>query len=262
MDLITVVTVVYNGVESIEETIVSVINQTYPNIEYIVIDGGSADGTLEIIKKYDAKIDYWVSEPDEGLFYAMNKGLRLAKGSWINFMNSGDRFCKTTTISELFTKKMVADVIYGDVLYSFDGRHTVYVKAKPLQSFWKGMPFVHQATFVSTTLLRKTYFDTSYHLIADYHALYQIYQSGAAFQYIHMPVCDFLAGGVSDNNPKTIIESQQMIYPGRKDLMTRFFYSFRYIECVFKYNLARVIGQTRYALLRRAKRKVIDILTN
>ena len=175
---ISIITTTFNRPEFLEDTIQSVLVQGYPNLEYIIIDGGSTDGTADIIRKYDAKIDYWVSEPDEGLFYAMNKGLRLAKGSWINFMNCGDRFCKTTTISELFKKKMVADVIYGDVLYSFDGRHTVYVKAKPLQSFWKGMPFVHQATFVSTTLLRKTYFDTSYHLIADYHALYQIYQSG------------------------------------------------------------------------------------
>ena len=86
--LITVVTICYNAVDTIEETIKSVIEQTYPNIEYIVIDGGSKDGTVDIIKKYQDKISYWVSEPDRGIYDAMNKGTMKANGRWINFMNS------------------------------------------------------------------------------------------------------------------------------------------------------------------------------
>jgi glycosyltransferase involved in cell wall biosynthesis len=94
----------YNAVLTIEQTILSVINQTYPHIEYIIIDGGSTDGTVDIIKKYANRIAYWVSEPDKGIYDAMNKGIRTAKGEWINFMNAGDLFYSKDTL-EKFTEK-------------------------------------------------------------------------------------------------------------------------------------------------------------
>lgn len=89
---ISIITVVYNGISEIEKTIQSVLNQTYPNIEYIIIDGGSTDGTIDIIKKYQGQLAYWVSEPDEGIYYAMNKGIQKATGEWIHFRNCGDYF--------------------------------------------------------------------------------------------------------------------------------------------------------------------------
>src|SRR5476649_2919376 len=87
--LLTVITIVLNGVNILERTILSVINQSYVSIEYIIIDGGSTDGSLDIIKKYESNIDHWISEPDKGLYDAMNKGIKMAKGEWINFMNAG-----------------------------------------------------------------------------------------------------------------------------------------------------------------------------
>jgi glycosyltransferase involved in cell wall biosynthesis len=83
-----------------------VISQTYPNVEYIIIDGGSTDGTLDIIKKYEDYIDYWVSEADKGIYDAMNKGVDLATGQWINFMNTGDRFYDENSIEEVFSKDL------------------------------------------------------------------------------------------------------------------------------------------------------------
>lgn len=256
--LISIVTVVYNNVNSLEATILSIINQTYKNIEYIIIDGGSTDGTVDVIKKYEDKIGYWISEPDNGLYYAMNKGLHLANGKWVNFMNSGDRLYNSTTIEDVFSRNTNDGVIYGDVIFSFDGTNEVYVKASPLKYFWKGMQFVHQATFVSTSLMKKYPFDTKYKLIADYNSLYQIYLSGVDFHYINLPLCNFLAGGLSDNNPKSIIECQKMIFQIHRDLHIRLFYYYRYIECTIKYNFAKRIGQANYALIRRMKNKILN----
>ena len=115
--LISIITVVFNGEKYLEETIQSVINQTYSNVEYIIIDGGSSDGTLDIIKKYEERIDYWVSEKDRGIYDAMNKGIDVASGKWLNFMNGGDEFYDNKVIENIFKNCSYEDeyVIHGKV---------------------------------------------------------------------------------------------------------------------------------------------------
>jgi glycosyltransferase involved in cell wall biosynthesis len=95
---LTVVTIVYNNVRDIERTVLSVLNQTYPNIEYLIIDGSSTDGTLELLKKYEGRLAKLISEKDEGIYDAMNKGLALASGDYILFMNSGDEIYTSYTV--------------------------------------------------------------------------------------------------------------------------------------------------------------------
>lgn len=116
--LISIVTVVYNGEAFLEETILSVINQSYDNVEYIIIDGGSTDGTLEIVKKYEHAINYWVSEKDSGIYDAMNKGIDLVSGEWINFMNAGDRLVDSNTIQIAILFADGNDLIYSDTKLS------------------------------------------------------------------------------------------------------------------------------------------------
>lgn len=121
--LVTVITVTYNCGHCLEETILSVLNQSYSNVEYIVIDAGSQDGTLELLNRYDHAIDYWVSEPDNGIYDAMNKGIRLSSGEWLNFLNAKDIFCESGTI-ELVAKAFFrsdARFIYSDVLLTRPG---------------------------------------------------------------------------------------------------------------------------------------------
>jgi len=121
--LITVITVIFNGKEYLEQTILSILEQTYDNVEYIIIDGGSNDGTLDILKQYDQYLDYWVSEPDRGIYDAMNKGIALASGTWLNFMNAGDSLNTRTVLNEIFTDSTQyqdIDFIYSDT--RFDGR--------------------------------------------------------------------------------------------------------------------------------------------
>jgi glycosyltransferase involved in cell wall biosynthesis len=123
--LLTVVTAVFNAASTLEATIQSVLCQTYPHIEYIIIDGGSTDGTLDIIRKYDDAIDYWMSGPDKGVYDAMNKGIKASSGSWLNFLNANDVFSDRTTIEYVATRYLQSDArfIYSDVLLK-NGKQT------------------------------------------------------------------------------------------------------------------------------------------
>lgn len=114
--LVTVITVVYNDGSNLEETIKSVLTQKYKNIEYIIIDGGSNDNTLDVIRKYESKIDYWVSERDFGIYDAMNKGISAANGQWLNMMNSGDVFATVDTFSFLEIGLPSVDIYYSDTI--------------------------------------------------------------------------------------------------------------------------------------------------
>lgn len=124
---ITVVTVCFNAAETIEKTILSVVGQTYDNIEYLIIDGGSKDDTLEIIKKYENNISKWISEPDKGIYDAMNKAIKMATGEWINFMNAGDCFAADDVLEKIFNDDIPDKVkfLYSDNYYiELDGKKT------------------------------------------------------------------------------------------------------------------------------------------
>lgn len=211
--LITVITVVYNGEKFLEETIQSVINQTYDNVEYIIVDGGSTDGTLDIIHKYEHAIDYWVSEPDQGIYDAMNKGISLATGDWINFMNAGDIFYQDTTISEIFSGTIASNTtfLYGDVSVDY-GDCEIIKTASNLKQIHKCMVFSHQSLFVRTDYLECNPFDLTYKSAADYNLIYKAYIHNAGFMYIDKVISKVIAGGVSDTQRlRSIRESERVV---------------------------------------------------
>ena len=188
---ISVVTVCYNAVDTIEKTILSVINQTYQNIEYIIIDGASTDGTVDIINKYRDKIGYFVSEPDKGIYNAMNKGIKVATGEWINFMNAGDAFFSNSVVTEVVKNiEKGSIIIYGDTMVHYSEGKKLY-KPIPLDNIEKKMFFNHQSSFANTACMKNYLFDESYKLCADYKFHYDIYKKGMKFQYVQVVIANY-----------------------------------------------------------------------
>ncbi len=198
---VSVVTVVFNAQDFIEETIKSIINQTcFDQIEYLVIDGASTDRTLEIINKYKDKIDILMSEPDDGVYSAMNKAIELATGKWINFMNAGDTFYDTKVVENfLLQAKSDSDLIYGDVNLVGQGLNKV-VKSNLTESVFKETPFCHQSLFTRLNLMKKEKFDTTYKVVADYDFILNSYLLHKRFQYLDFVVSKYQLGGLSYQN--------------------------------------------------------------
>ena len=199
--LVTIITVVRNSVSLLEETILSVINQTYKNIEYIIIDGGSNDGTIDIIKKYKDKIRLWISEPDKGIYDAMNKGLDLANGEWINFMNAGDKFFNNSIIELIFKTDHYDqyELIYGDCEYVYANiaDFSIHKKTKRLRDLWKFMPFCHQSLFMKTNILKKYSFNIN-NISADHEVAYKCYNEKLKFLKLDIIIASYLSGGESE----------------------------------------------------------------
>ena len=197
-DLVSIVTVTYNAETCLEDTIHSVLNQTYENIEYIIIDGASTDRTVDIIKQYTDKVDYWISEPDAGIYFAMNKAIAVANGKWINFMNAGDTFYSENTVRTVMDKKdSNADLIYGDFMIKESG---AIRKAYPMSTWHLYMPFSHQSLFTRTQIMKHEMFDTSFRLAADHHFILKMFHTGKRFYYVEEIVSVFELGGFAVSN--------------------------------------------------------------
>jgi len=229
--LISIITVVFNGEKYLEGTIQSVINQTYDNVEYIIIDGGSTDGTLEIIRKYEYLIDYWFSEPDEGIFDAMNKGVKISGGEWVNYMNSGDEFDRCEVVSTVFCRKEYSDagVIYGDHRVKYNDRTMRRRYAGDHNRLWMGSQFCHQSSFVRRKYLLRYLFDASNKLTADYGLFYALYNEGIVFIKLNLFICKYMAGGVSDVDRIEVIRSWESI-AGKTRIITSYYFIRRAVE--------------------------------
>lgn len=182
--LITIITVVYNGEKYLEQTIKSVVNQTYDNIEYIVIDGGSTDGTLNIIKKYEDKIAYWISEPDKGISDAFNKGVKVSKGDYINFQGDGDGFINNTVISTIFKDEYhQKNTLISARIRRVDENGVKLYDSKLMESFNKSsllyrMSLPHQGLFTHRRYFEEFgLFDVNNKFCMDYEHLLRSYHN-------------------------------------------------------------------------------------
>lgn len=195
--LISVITVVYNADNFIEETISSIINQTYDNVEYILVDGGSTDKTLDIIDKYEDVIDYWVSEGDSGIFDAMNKAIDLASGEWLNFLNAGDKYVNKEILSQI--NKFLKD---DHCLYCFGFEEHIiienrrYKRIRMPQNILYNMPTCHNAMFFPEN--RSIKYNPAYKFCSDYSYFREHIARGYGLKINKLTAVAWLKGGYSD----------------------------------------------------------------
>jgi glycosyltransferase involved in cell wall biosynthesis len=200
--LISIITVSYNAVSTIEQTILSVINQGFEDYEYIIIDGGSTDGTIEIIEKYQDRITFWVSEPDKGIYDAMNKGIKIGKGELVSLLNSDDWYEKDALIivANNFYSNPNVDVFHGLLrIINIANDEPSMICGHYNSNLYDGM-IEHPTCFVKRELFEKVGgFDLSYKSAADYDWMLRVKNTGARFLLIHEIVANFRNGGISSS---------------------------------------------------------------
>ena len=255
---ITVITVVYNDVNGLKKTIESVINQSYHLIEYLIIDGGSTDGTIETIKNYDKNISKWLSEPDKGIYDAMNKGIDMATGDWVIFMNAGDWFYNNDVIGNIF-KKLHKDtqLIYGNHEVVYD-TYIKVKKAKPESELWKGMICSHQSLFVKAELLKENKFNyLSYSIVADYHFMFNSWISNLKFQYVNTRVACYQSGGISENKLITTRwQTRSVVLEKINNFKTQFHFFKLLLATYLTYYAKSILSPNFFEYLAKIKNKI------
>jgi glycosyltransferase involved in cell wall biosynthesis len=204
--LISVVTVVYNREHEIEETIQSVLHQTFQDLEYVVIDGASKDRTPEIIRQYGDQIDTWISEPDKGIYDAMNKGLSYAKGKWVYFLNSGDVFYDPKVLEQIAASltKTSYEVVAGKVLTTGEGGGAFFPLRERMTDHSArtlfSSAFCHQAMFVRRqAYLAAGGFNREFKTFADFDVIHRIIQQSNGFEKTEILIARYDLSGVSNN---------------------------------------------------------------
>lgn len=191
---VSIVTVNYNSGPLLRRTLDSFRRQRYAAMEVIVVDGRSTDDATDVIRDHSDVVSRWVSEADEGIYDAMNKGVRMATGEWVIFINAGDTLCAGDTLAQVFSHDVSeADIVYGDVVK--DGN---VKQAPPTYRLYHRMLFCHQSVFCRRRLLTDTPFDTSHKLSADHKFFVSQWQRGARFLHVDEPIAVFDTTGVSN----------------------------------------------------------------
>ncbi len=198
---LSVITIMYNNVRDIERTLLSVINQTYPNIEYIIIDGLSTDGTLDVIQQYKSRISKLISEKDTGIYDAMNKGLAVATGDYVLFMNSGDELYANDTVAHVFATADNADIYYGETeMINDEGQSLGQRRHQAPQQFtWRnfkyGMSVSHQAIYIKRSLTKP--YNLQYQLSSDIDWILNAAKKAKKIVNVNKYVAKYLVGGMS-----------------------------------------------------------------
>lgn len=215
--LVSIVTVVYNGAATLERTIASVLSQSYPSIEYIIVDGGSTDGTLDLLRLYEDRLAYWVCEKDQGIYDAMNKGVALCTGEWVSLINADDWYEPDAVARAMEAAKHRADIniVHGDIWIHYPNGHRKLKRAKRngfLLKYWE-MVLNHPSFFVRRSYYQGRPFDASLRVSGDHKwTLSAWMESRGQFLYLPLPLANFTAGGASMRLPlkKVLAEGRRV----------------------------------------------------
>ncbi len=223
MPKVSIITINYNNCDGLEKTIPSVLSQTFTDYEYILIDGGSTDGSLELIKSHADKIAYWVSEKDAGIYDAMNKGIAVAKGEYCLFLNSGDYLYQTDVLQQVADLHLSADICYSDLLTARDGVMVGRINSpeKISLAFLLVGTLPHQAQFIKRALFEEygNYAD-AYKMCADWEFVIRVFFKKKPFEFKHIaiPVAVYDLSGFSSNPV-----SYKLYYTERKKINRHYF---------------------------------------
>lgn len=245
--MISIIVVCYNEEKRIGETLESIFCQTYSDYECIIVDGGSSDGTLDKIEQYRKRFEEKrilmkiLSEPDKGIYDAMNKGVSLSAGNWINFMNSGDCFHDAEVLRRVAAQMQDnKSIVIGRVI-GYDGYLGRLYESQDIKDLEKGMAFCHQAIFAKRELLVVHPFDLRYRICADYEWLLDMYLQNTEIECIDVIVADYDADGISNKNAELSrdemkrIQEKHGISSGTQEIA----------ETNWHYKLYKLIGKNR-----------------
>lgn len=244
MHKISIITVTYNCVDILESTILSVLQQDYQNIEYIIVDGKSTDGTIDLVSTYETQITKFVSEKDSGIYDAMNKGLSLCTGDWVFFLNAGDVFCDKFVLSRIFSSETLEyDVCWGDCWVKIGGKNRYRKFDTPFylnKKFFHDMGFSHQSVFVRTEWAKRMKFDLSYRCCADYDMMVRLQKAGAKFHYLGLPISVVVGGeGFSYSNSSVQMNDVARLLGVERTVKFKIYYQYWNLKQLVK----RLIGR-------------------
>jgi glycosyltransferase involved in cell wall biosynthesis len=209
----SIITINYNNCLGLRHTIESVVGQSCADYEYIIIDGGSTDGSVDVIKEYQDKITYWISERDRGIYHAMNKGIMHACGDYCLFLNSGDEFCSPSVLNKVSALISGEDIIVGKVVAK-DGHRTLFApptREISLYYLYSGT-VPHQSSFIKLDLQKKFLYDESLTIVSDWKFFLQsIVMHNCSIKYISVNVSFFDLEGVSTSNPEKMWKEKESV---------------------------------------------------
>lgn len=217
---LSIITVNLNNLEGLKRTYESIVSQTFKNYEWLVIDGGSTDGSKEFIEQHQDKFSYWCSEPDKGIYNAMNKGIVRAKGEYLNFMNSGDCFASENTLTEVFCTPQTADILYGYMLVSTINGNVFFMRSMKEELHWYDLytsTLPHQSSFIKRVLFEKIgLYDENFKIGSDARWFITAFiKYGVSYKFIPRKIAIFEGGGISSTSDvfQEIKKQREGIFP-------------------------------------------------